>query len=264
MWSRVPRPRAIADACGRAVRRSVPALAAGCVFALVCVGIWLGHRFVTTNERFAIREIQVHGTSKLSSEAVRAALPIAIGDNVWSADLGTIRARLREHPWIETAEARRILPNTIAVEIKEYEAAGLVLLGELYLVDATGRPFKRADLGAGEGDGMPIIAGLDRAAYQTDPRGSARTITAALEVIEHWRRAPRPLLGEVRVDRGTLALRTYEHGTTIELGSLRSSDELAHRLTTFDAAWAELSDAERARTRAIHLDARHVTVALKD
>jgi hypothetical protein len=32
---------------------------------------------------------------------------------------------------------------------------------------------------------------------------------------------------------------------------------------TFDLAWAELSDAERQRTRAIHLDARtdHVTVA---
>jgi len=32
---------------------------------------------------------------------------------------------------------------------------------------------------------------------------------------------------------------------------------------TFDAAWAGLSDAERARARSIHLDARpdHVTVA---
>ena len=34
-------------------------------------------------------------------------------------------------------------------------------------------------------------------------------------------------------------------------------------MAAFDAAWAGLSDAERARTRAIHLGARpdHVTVA---
>jgi cell division protein FtsQ len=262
VWTRVPRPRAIADACGRAVRRAAPALAAGCIFALVCAGLWVGYRFVTTNDRFAISEIQIQGASKLSTDEVRAALPVAVGDNVWAADLDSIGAALRRHPWIASADARRILPNTIVVEIREYEAAGVVLLGELYLVDTSGRPFKRAD--AGEDAGMPIISGLDRATYQRDPRAAARTIAAALEVLAQWRSAPRPPLGEVRVDRETLALRTYDHGTTIELGSLRSSDELAHRLSTFDAAWGELTDAERARTRAIHLDARHVTVALKD
>jgi cell division protein FtsQ len=262
VWTRVPRPRAIADACGRAVRRSVPALA--CVFAagVVCVGLWLGYRFITTNDRFAIREIQINGASKLSAEAIDAALPVGVGDNVFSADLEAIADRLRAHPWIASADVRRVLPNTLVVEIREYDAVGVVLLGQLYLVDATGRPFKRAE--AGEDAGMPIITGLDRAAFQADPQGTARTIAAALEVLARWRASPRPAIGEIRVERGALALRTYDHGTAIELGALRSGDELAVRMTSFDAAWAELSDAERTRARAIHLDAHHVTVALKD
>jgi hypothetical protein len=38
---------------------------------------------------------------------------------------------------------------------------------------------------------------------------------------------------------------------------------LAARIHTFDVAWAQLDDSERARARAIHLDPRldHVTVA---
>jgi cell division protein FtsQ len=259
VWTRVPKPRAVIDACGRAARRSLPGIAAGCVFALVCAGLWLGYRFITTNDRFAIREIQIQGASKLTREAIDQTLP-AIGDNVFATDVGELADELRAHPWIASAEVRRVLPDVLVVEIREHEAAGVVLLGQLYLVDAQGRPFKRAE--RGEDAGMPIITGLDRAAYQTDPEGTARTIAAALEVLSRW--GQRPAIGEVRIDHGALALRTYDHGTEIDLGTLRSGDELAGRMTSFDAAWAELSDAERMRARAIHLDAHHVTVALKD
>ncbi|MBA3539123.1 MAG: hypothetical protein H0T79_05810, partial [Deltaproteobacteria bacterium] len=58
-----------------------------------------------------------------------------------------------------------------------------------------------------------------------------------------------------------LTLHTYDRATAIQLGAL--GPDLASRMHTFDAAWAELTDAERETTRAIHLDARpdHVTVA---
>jgi hypothetical protein len=71
----------------------------------------------------------------------------------------------------------------------------------------------------------------------------------------------RPEISEVHVDaHHSVTLRTYDRGVAIQLGALR---ELEERLTTFDAAWTELSDAERARVTALHLDARsdQVTVA---
>jgi len=60
---------------------------------------------------------------------------------------------------------------------------------------------------------------------------------------------------------GAVTLHTYEPAIAIQLGAL--GPELADRMHTFDTAWAGLSDAERARARAIHLDTRpdHVTVA---
>jgi cell division protein FtsQ len=273
VWSRVPGPRAIVDACGRAARRSVPALAASVALAAVGGGVWLGYQFVTTSSRFAIDDIQVHGASRLSADEVRAALPVKVGDNVFTANLDGISDQLLAHPWVASAEVHRILPHTVVVDLREYEAAAMVTLpsppgSDLYLVDGSGHPFKRADLEAGDGEGLPIVTGLDRAAYQHDPAATAHTIASALDVLGRWRaagtEAERPAIGEIQLDsHGGLTLRTYDHGTAIQLGEPDNADELAARMRTFDAAWAELSESERTRARAIHLDARpdHVIVA---
>jgi cell division protein FtsQ len=289
MWSRVPRPRALADSCGRALRRSLPAIAATCALAFIGTGLVLGYRFITTSERFEIDEIQVHGTARLTADDVRAALPVKLGDNVFTANLDQISERLRGHPWIASAEARRVLPHTLVVEIREYEPVAMVQLGELYLVDASGHPFKRAELEAGDGADLPIVTGIERSAYQRDPAGTALTVTSALDVLALWRAegqqaSHRPAIGEIHVDAlGNVALRTYDHGTSIEFAELGQTpsrsptgtpgtlartgpQHLPARLRTFDAAWSELTDAERKRARAIHLGARvdHVTVAFKD
>lgn len=263
LWSRMPRPRVMVDACGRAVRRAVPALAATAAISAIGTGVWLGYRFVTTSERFAITSIEVHGASHLTQDEIKAALPVHVGDNVFATNLGTVANALRDRPWIAAAEAHRVLPHTLVVEVKEHVAAAVVELGDLYLVDAQGRPFKRADVAAGEGAGLPIITGIDRVTYSVDPEGTAALVTGALDALTTWRAAgERPAIGELHLDsHHGLTLHTYERATAIELGPI--GPELATRMQTFDAAWAELTDAERATARAIHLDARtdHVTVA---
>jgi len=259
----MPRPAALADACGRALRRSLPALAAIGVLGAIGGTAWAGYHFVTTSPRFAIDELAIHGTHQLSSDHVLGELPIRRGDNVFAADLDRAVAALRADPWIADASARRILPHTIAIDIRERTAAALIELGGLYLVDATGHPFKRAAIGSGEGAGLPAITGVPRAGYLADPDAAAAQVQSALGALAQWRSNPaRPAIGEVHLGpHGALALYTYDRATAIELGA---PSELAARLRTFDAVWAELDDSERARARAIHLDARpdRVTIAL--
>ena len=262
LWSRVPRPAAMADVCGRALRRSLPAAAGLAVIAAIGGTARAGYHFVTTSPRFAITELDIHGNRHLSVDQVRAALPAKLGDNVFATNLDTVVRELRDNPWIADAEARRILPHTIAIDIREHVAAALADLGGLYLVDASGHPFKRAAIDTDDGAGLPIITGLDRATYLATPDTTAALVRGALDALDKWRvDGARPAIGEVHVDpHGALTLHTYDQATAIDLGL---PTELATRLPTFDAAWAELTDAERARARAIHLDARpdHVTVA---
>ena len=258
----MPRPGVIVDGCGRALRRSVPALAAVCVLVGVGSLVWVGHRFVTTSPRFAITEIRVEGTQRLAADEIRAAIPVQLGDNVFAAKLDETSAALRTHPWIASVEVRRILPHTLVVDIREHQAVAMAALGELYLVAPSGHVFKRAELAANDGEGLPIITGIDRALYRKDPAGTAKMIATALDAVKRWEDGARPAIGEVHLGaRGDLTLRTYDRSTAIELGQL--SGDLAARIRTFDAAWGALDDLERARARAIHLDARsdHVTVA---
>ena len=264
VWSRLPRPRAIADACGRAVRRSLPALAATAAITVIGIGAWAGYRFVTTSERFAITSIEVTGETHLSADQIRAALPVKLGDNVFATNLGRVADALRGTPWIATASVHRVLPHTLVVEVTEHAPVAMVDLGELYLVDSTGNPFKRAQLEIGDGANLPVITGIDRATYEAQPVSTAATITTALTALVTWRQEPsRPAIGELHLDaQQALTLRTYEHATAIRLGPL--GPDLPVRMHTFDAAWAELSEPERLRARAIHVDARidQVTVAL--
>jgi len=264
VWSRLPRPRAIADACGRAVRRSLPVLAATAGITVIGIGAWAGYRFVTTSERFAITSIEVTGETHLSGDQIRAALPVKLGDNVFATNLGRVADALRATPWIASVSVHRVLPHTLVVEVTEHAPVAMVDLGDLYLVDATGHPFKRAQLETGDGANLPVITGIDRATYEAAPAATAATITATLTALATWRQEPsRPAIGELHLDaHHALTLRTYEQATAIQLGPL--GPDLQVRMHTFDAAWAELSDPERLRARAIHVDARidQVTVAL--
>lgn len=264
VWSRLPRPPVIADACGRALRRSVPALIGAGVLVAIGGTAWAGYRFVTTSPRFAITTVEVRGNQQLSRDAVLASLPARVGDNMFATSLDEVVAELRTNPWIASASAHRELPHTLVVEVRERVPAAIVQFNGLYLVDADGHPFKRAELAVDDGAGLPIVTGLDRTAYVADPAGTAAAIRNALGALARWRTEPeRPSIGEVHLDpHGALTLVTYENAIAIQLGTL--DDGLGLRMQTFDATWAELSPSERARARAIHLDARpdHVTVAL--
>ena len=259
----MPAPRVIGSACGRMLRRSLPALAATAALATVGAVGAVGYRFVTTSPRFAVTAVEIRGTHHLSPDAVRAALPVHEGDNVFAANLDTVAHDLLADPWVASASAHRVLPHTIVVDIRERTPVAVVDLDGLYLVEADGHPFKRAELGAGDGDGLPVITGVLRAAYASDPDGAATTIRTALAALDSWHTGTaRPAIGEIHVDpHGAVTFHTYEQATAIQLGSLEPA--IAERMTTFDIAWAELDPAERLRARAVHLDARpdHVTVA---
>jgi cell division protein FtsQ len=266
IWSRVPRPAQLADACGRMLRRGAPAAIGLAIVAAIGGTAWGGYHFVTHSPRFAITTIEIRGNHHLSTDQIRAELPARAGDNVFATNLDGLVRDLRAEPWIARAEAHRILPHTIVIDVVEHEPAALAELGGLYLVDAAGHPFKHADLDLGDGAGLPIITGLDRTAFLADPDATATQVKTALATLASWRNGgDRPAIGEVHVDtHGALTLHTYDQATSIQLGTADAT--VAERMDTFDAVWAQLTDTERTRALAIHLDSRpdHVTVAFKD
>jgi cell division septal protein FtsQ len=269
LWSKLPKPAVIADACSRVLRRSVPALIALAIFGMVGGTAWAGYRFVTHSQRFAVTTIDVSGNRQVSSDEITANVPAHVGDNVFGVNLDAISRMVKQNPWIASVDVRRVLPHTISISVRERVATAIVELNGLYLVDETGHPFKKAELSADEGAGLPIVTGLDRTTFNANPDGGAAQVRSALAALARWQEnSERPSIGEVHLDaHGSLTLVTYEHAIAIQLGAIpETGDDIATsrtRLATFDATWGELSSDERSRMRAIHLDAHsdQVTVA---
>jgi cell division protein FtsQ len=252
---RLPSRGELAALAARALRRSTPALIALGVVAAVALAVWIGHHWLTTSPRFAIAAIDVRGCERLDANAVRRATGIATGANVFTLDTAAVERRLEAEPWIASASVERELPDRVIATIEEHVPAALVDLGGLYLVDAAGRPFKRAAIGRGEGAGLIAITGLARADYLADEAAAGAAIRSAMAAAREYQRVPaRPAVGEAHIDaRGGISLITYDSGLAVRLGAA-GGEALAQRLAAFDVAWAALGDDERAAARMIFAD----------
>ena len=116
--------------------------------------------------------------------------------------------------------------------------------GALYLADAKGQVFKRAN--PDEAASLPTVTGVERDLYLSDPDAARAQIREAVTVVEAWRAVKaRPPLGEVHLDRlNGATLYTATGGVGVRLG--RVEETLPARLQRFDAVWAALDEA-RAR-----------------
>lgn len=93
-----------------------------------------------------VDHIKVRGASRLSSQDVAGMTRITHGDHLTSADLGAARTRLREDPWIASAQVTRHFPGTVDVRIIE-EQPLLEFAGHdgTFVVSRTGRILAEGD-----------------------------------------------------------------------------------------------------------------------
>jgi cell division septal protein FtsQ len=257
LWARLPSPRLIGRGIGRGLRAALPAFAVVGGLAALAGAAHLGYRWVTGSERFAVADIQISGNQTVTSERIRELLGPVEGENIFALDLPALEDQIEGDPWIAGAVVERRLPDRLEIEVSERSAAALVELGGLYLADAEGHPFKRADVAAGEGAGLPLITGLRRDDFRRLPDAVAARVREGLDLLAlYGARADRPAVGEVHYDPRTgTVLRTRDTALAIRLGHL-DGDQAAVRLAAFDTTWTALHEDERRTVRVVYLDNR--------
>ena len=109
------------------------------VLVVVCFyGILSSYRFITQSPHFNINEINMVGHKRLSNEELSSWIGTIIGKNIFKLELDGISKRLVEHPWIQSASARRILPQGIYVEIQERTPFAKIEMERVYVMDNYG------------------------------------------------------------------------------------------------------------------------------
>lgn len=136
---------------GRKSKREETSLDLGFVFLTLITGlakmvlviacsyvIFSSYRFITQSPRFNINEIKLVGHKQLSNEELSSWVGTIIGKNIFKFELDGISKRLVEHPWIQSASARRVLPQGIHVEIKERIPFAKIQMEQVYVMDNYG------------------------------------------------------------------------------------------------------------------------------
>jgi len=109
------------------------------VLVVACsYGIFSSYRFITQSPRFNINEINLLGHQRLSNEELSSWIGSIIGKNIFQLELDGISKRLVEHPWIQSASARRVFPQGIYVEIKERTPFAKIQMEQVYVMDNYG------------------------------------------------------------------------------------------------------------------------------
>lgn len=220
------------------------------VMAAVALSLLAGRqlvRHVIASPRFAVREIRVAATTHLSAEEIQAQAGVEIGDRLLTVDPDRVAARLATHPWIASARVRRELPSMLAIDVTERQAVASALMGALYLLDDSGRPFKRATFE--EADGLPVITGVTREQYAGLRSASEAVFREALALLHAY--GNRPKLSEIHVDpRMGFSLVLLDGAGEIRLGRGDTGEKLAR----FDRIVSGLGARGPAALATVYLD----------
>jgi len=104
---------------------------------------------VGTSAFLRVKDIVVDGASMYSAKEVVESSGLSAGDNLLLLDSQNISQKIREElPFVSAVNVKRILPDTISIEITESIAvASISFAGDIYVIDSTGRVLSRSPAG---------------------------------------------------------------------------------------------------------------------
>ena len=120
--------------------------------AALLVGLALGglqlHRLATTSDFFAIRRIEIRGTTHFTREEVLKAANLQPGVNSLTVNIADVEQGLRNNPWVASVAVKRRLPDAFEIRIRERIPAFWMLKdGVLFYADNKGQTIAPVNVG---------------------------------------------------------------------------------------------------------------------
>lgn len=186
--------------------------------AVLVLGSIHGWRWATTSPTFALEDVVVRGNAHAPEGELIRLGQLELGQNLVALDTFALEATLATHPWVKRAHVRRHFPRRLTVDVIEQEAVAVLAMGELYLVNPDGVPFKR--LSPQDGVDLPLVTGLDRDALVERREATLMQLRQAVEAARAYSSAKVSKgfgLSEVAVSDDGVTLVTVD-GQRVQLG----------------------------------------------
>lgn len=195
------------------------------------------------SELLRYRTLRVVGLERATEAQIRHLADLDAGAPLVALDLDAAAAGVARHPWVASAQVRRVFPDTVVVQVREREPVAILQLDGLFLVDAEGTPFTRA---TGADLDLPLLTGIPRALADREPELGRRLLReglARLDAVQTRGGLAPEAISEVRFDARAGYTVTLRNGGEVRLG-FASLDAL-DRLPALAAAGVDLSTPHR-------------------
>jgi cell division protein FtsQ len=187
-------------------------------FALVsALCIWGGSalwHWALETPFFALSEVRFEGNQRATEEELLRLAGLRKGENLLQLEAAQIQQAMLTHPWVKSAKVKKRYPREVEVQLHEYREVAVLALGDLYLLDEGGKPFKRVQ--PNEQVDLPLITGLDKEGFVDGPEESRLALRTALAALRAFR-AELSGLSEVRME-GAEAILVLNSGQEVLLG----------------------------------------------
>jgi cell division protein FtsQ len=170
-----------------------------------------GWRWAKTTQRLALRQVLVVGAERATEAGLVRFGGVTMGANLMTLEVAAIEAAMSAHPWVRKVSVFRRLPSTLVIEVEEHRPMATLALGELYLVNEFGEPFKR--LSADDDFDLPLVTGFDRDSFANSRAQALLDVQRATQVLGTYAASAAVKdepLSEVRVDRDVIVAVTND------------------------------------------------------
>lgn len=185
-----------------------------------------GYRWMHTSPRFALRTVSCRGLRNAPESDLLKLAGLGAGQNMFLLEVRALERAMAAHPWVKSVTIERRFPSTLWVSVVEHVPVAMVVLGEIYLVNEDGLPFKKVQ--SGDALDLPLLTGVHRDQFVQDPDRSRLRFRQALEMAAAYASEvgdPIPL-SEIRVGPAGVALVTGS-GQELRMGEGGTSEKLA-------------------------------------
>ncbi len=192
-------------------------LAAVCVSAVILSSLYL-HKYLTSADWLNIDEIQLEGVSRTDPADLERMLEDIHGQNILLISLDRYADRVVDHPRIQYASLKRILPNRVVCTVEEREPVALIFNGRFLEVDESGMIMGSDDLTPLLD--LPIVIGIPGQSTVVGKTCEDRRLRAALETLRYCKRYGGRFaedISELKVAEGAITITSLKENSTLLL-----------------------------------------------
>lgn len=221
-------------------------------FTGMSLALLYGYRWMTNNTFFALQELEVRGIERLAYTEVVEAAGVQKGENSLDLKMRQVESGLSDNPWVDSVAVKRILPNKLAITIKERKPTFWVHKENgLFFADYRGNIIAPVD--SAKFEGLPLLKIDEGAAPLLDAFFTRLAQTGPKDLPFAWTDA-----AWIHVSQGSDLTMYFDAQDVVLNIDLTQWD---HNVTLLNRVWADLEKrGENTHVRSINATGGNVWV----